>query len=69
MSGSSTSSVCKRVPMTRYAIPADNCRAGGILHRVPDGRPNRSPKDLNDRANLGLAKWSDWHCLRGRCEG
>jgi len=27
-----------------------------------------APKDLNDRANLGLIKWSDWHCLRGRYE-
>ncbi len=44
VSGFSTSSVCKRAPMARYAIPADSCRAGGILHKVPDGRPNRSPQ-------------------------
>jgi hypothetical protein len=31
--------------------------------------PTAAAKDLNDRANLGLIKWSDWHCLRGRDEG
>jgi hypothetical protein len=31
--------------------------------------PTAAAKDLNDCANLGLIKWSDWHCLRGRDEG
>jgi hypothetical protein len=31
--------------------------------------PTATPKDLNDCASLGLTKWSDWHRLRGRCDG
>jgi len=31
--------------------------------------PTAAAKDLNDRASLGLSKWSDWHCLCGRYEG
>jgi hypothetical protein len=28
--------------------------------------PTAAAKDLNDRADLGLIKWSDRHCLGGR---
>ena len=33
---------------------------------APMAAPTAAAKDLNDCANLGLIKWSDWHCLRGR---
>jgi hypothetical protein len=31
--------------------------------------PAAAPKNLNDRANLGLIKWSDRHGLCGRHKG
>jgi len=31
--------------------------------------PAASPEDLNHGTYLGLVKWSDWHCLRGRDDG
>jgi len=35
----------------------------------PVAAPTAASKDLDDRANLGLIKWSNRHCLCGRYEG